>query len=295
MVRTYAEHRARFDAHDDGLYLGVPEPTYHGLDACCSSRLTLVMRSPAHAEHAVRNPSPSTTAQRLGSAVHRACLQPESFDGHYTVTSHSFRTNAYKALVAERGEDSVLSENDRDTALRVADAVHAHPLAGALLSNGGWPEATALWVADVELDVSGGDGTTESSGGTHALRCKGRVDYYDPASGVLADLKTTRDASEDAFSRSAWEYGYFRQLALYAHALERLGLEVNEVLVVAAEKEPPYGVAVYAVEDAALRAGWRQVEDLVGVYARCEATGVWPCYGEDAQPLTLPAWAWNRL
>src|SRR5690606_37624772 len=133
----------------------------------------------------------------------------------------SSRTNAYKALVTECGEDRVLSEDDRDTALRVADAVHAHPLAGALLTNVGWPEATALWVADVALGDAGGDGTTDAPVSTHALRCKGRVDYYDPASGVLADLKTTRDASEDAFSRSAWDYGYFRQLALYAHALER--------------------------------------------------------------------------
>ena len=147
----------------------------------------------------------------------------------------------------------------------------------------------------MELGEAGNDGGIDPPGGTHALRCKGRVDYYDPRGGVLADLKTTRDASEDAFSRSAWDYGYFRQLAFYAHALERLGFEVSEVLVIAAEKEPPYGVAVYAVEDQALRAGWRQVEDLVAVYARCEATGVWPCYCEDAQPLTLPAWAWNRL
>ena len=195
----------------------------------------------------------------------------------------------------EHGEDRVLSEGDRETALRVADAVHAHPLAGALLSNGGWPEATALWIADVELDGTGGDGAVDSPVGTHALRCKGRVDYYDRSGGVLADLKTTRDASEDAFSRSAWDYGYFRQLAFYAHALERLGLEVREVLVVAAEKEPPFGVAVYAVEETALKAGWRQVEELVRTYARCEAAGVWPCYGDDAQPLTLPAWAWNRL
>lgn len=291
MIRTYADDRAPFDAHHDGLYLGVPEPIYHGLDACNASRLTLVMRSPAHAEHAMRNPSPSTTAQRLGSAVHRACLQPESFEGHYVVTAHSSRTNAYKALVAEHGEDCVLSEDDRETALRVAEAVHAHPLAGALLSNGGWPEATALWTLDLDLDE---DDDAEPLG-THALRCKGRVDYYEVSGAVLADLKTSRDASADAFSRSAWDYGYFRQLAFYAHALERLGLEVRDVLVVAAEKEPPFGVAVYAVEEEALRAGWRQVEDLLATYARCEATGVWPCYGEDAQPLTLPAWAWKRL
>ena len=241
---------------------------------------------------------PSTTAQRLGSAVHRACLQRESFDGHYEVTGHSSRTNAYKALVAEHGEDRVLSEDDRETALRVAEAVHAHPLAGALLTNGGWAEATALWTLDVEIgdpEETTADAPGGTPNGAHALRCKGRVDYYDPSGAVLADLKTSRDASADAFSRSAWDYGYFRQLAFYAHALERLGLEVREVLVVAAEKEPPFGVAVYAVEGEALRAGWRQVEDLIRTYARCEATGVWPCYGEDAQPLTLPAWAWKRL
>ena len=147
MTRTYDDDRASFDAHDDGLYLGVPEPTYHGLDAFNASRLSLVMRSPAHAEHAVRNPSPSTTAQRLGSAVHRACLQRESFDGHYEVTGHSSRTNAYKALVAEHGEDRVLSEADRETALRVAEA---------------GPRASAGRGAAHERGVARGDGAVDA-------------------------------------------------------------------------------------------------------------------------------------
>ena len=157
MTRTVRRRPLGLRPHDDALYLGVPEPTYHGLDACSASRLTLVMRSPAHAEHAVRNPTPSTPAQRLGSAVHRACLQPDTFDGHYVVSEYSSRTKAYKALAEEHGEDRVLSEDDRETALRVAEAVHGHPLAEALLTNGGWAEATALWTLDVEIGDAGGD------------------------------------------------------------------------------------------------------------------------------------------
>lgn len=100
---SYTEHRTAFDDHTDALYLGVPESTYHGLDACSASRLTLVMRSPAHDEHAIRNPTPSTSAQRLGSAVHRACLQRDTFDTHYVISEYSSRTKAYKALVEEHG------------------------------------------------------------------------------------------------------------------------------------------------------------------------------------------------
>lgn len=94
----------------------------------------------------------------------------------------------------------MLSEDDRETALRVADAVHDHPLAEALLTNGGWPEATALWTLDLEVDTDG-----DENEGAHSLQCKGRVDYYDPRNGVLADLKTSRDASPDAFTRASWK------------------------------------------------------------------------------------------
>ena len=67
------------------------------------------------------------------------------------------------------------------------------------------------------------------------------------------------------------------------------------MLVIAAEKEPPFGVAVYAVEGEALQggvaAGGGPGRDVRAV----RGGGVWPCYGDDAQPLTLPAWAWKRL
>jgi hypothetical protein len=65
------------------------------------------------------------------------------------------------------------------------------------------------------------------------------LDYYDPQNGLLAGLKASRDASPETLAPAAWNYGYFRQFALYAPAFEHLGPEVREVLVINVEDEAP--------------------------------------------------------
>jgi len=128
------------------------------------------------------------------------------------------------------------------------------------------------------------------------LACKARIDYVHPGGTALVDLKTTRDASKDAFQRDVWNHGYFRQLAFYRYALTRLsGCDDARAYIVAVEKKAPFAIAVYELTETTLKAGWRQLEDLLATYAECERTGQWPAYSDEAQEMELPHWAWDKL
>lgn len=299
MARSLPNHvdtASDLAALKSGLYRDVPEPLYHQLDACSNSRLTLLQRSPAHAKEAIDNPQPSTDAQQIGTATHWAILDPDLFrervdvaeqceaiTGKGTQCSYTGKVRVDGSWYCNRhapdapADDLLVIDADtRDQIAAMREQVEAHPTAGALVSMPGVAEATALF---------------EHEG----LYCKARLDYWGPETGTLVDLKTTRDAQPDAFQRSIWNYGYFRQLAFYRYALEQLGKTVDEALIIAVEKNPPYAVAVYRLSEETLSAGWRQLEDLLDRYARCIQTDEWPGYGEDVKEIGLPSWAWNRL
>lgn len=280
-----------------GAFTGVPAEIYHRLDAISASGLTLLQRSPAHYRHRLDNPEPSTPAQLIGECVHLAVLEPILFETRVVSTPHSSRTNAYKALREECEADGrlLLSQDDHDTVRRVRDAVLSHPAAAPVLArSGAYRELTILFEHD---DVDRATGVVRS---THLA--KARLDLVDLEGGHLVDLKTTRDASKEEFERAVYSYGYFRQLAFYRCALstlfdveeERQALDLSCVIV-AAEREPPYAVAVYELDELALSVGWRQCEALLARYARCVREDRWPGYGDDVQALTLPTWALSRL
>lgn len=170
------------DAPTPGLYDGVPEEAYHALDACSNSRLTLLRRSPAHAKEAIESPTPSTKAQRIGTAAHWAILEPKVYAGRVDAAGQCQATTnkgsqcSYGGKVRVGGlwycnrhapQDEtpddlfVISEDDRDQIDAMQEAVHNHPTAGALVSMPGLAEATAVFDVDIE-DVSMGTAATST-------------------------------------------------------------------------------------------------------------------------------------
>jgi hypothetical protein len=59
---------------------------------------------------------------------------------------------------------------------------------------------------------------------------------------------------------------------------------------IAVEKTPPYAVCVYEVKKSMLSHGWNWFQRLLGVYAACKRTGVWPGYGAGLVPMEKPDW-----
>ena len=73
---------------------------------------------------------------------------------------------------------------------------------------------------------------------------------------LIVDLKTTMDASPDAFARTAANFNYPLQAAYYVDGLQAAGIAspdaVTSFVFLVVEKTPPYGVAVYTLPEDAI-------------------------------------------
>ncbi len=245
---------------------------YHADPAVSASHLHAVAKSPYHYWSRYldpkRTPVEPTASVRLGSLVHCAVLEPSELQARYGVCGPR-NTKAGKEQaerMAAAGIEAVTA-SDMLAANCMADSVHRHPAAAALLAQG--KAEQSFWWDDAST----------------GLRCKCRPDWY--AGTTVVDLKTTTDASPAAFARSVATFRYHVQASHYLaglHGAERF-------VFIAVEKTAPYAVAVYELDAAAMAAGNELRQRDMRIIADCHATTEWPGYGDDCQTLSLPSWA----
>jgi len=258
---------------------GLTNESYHALRAISPSQIKVLGRSPLHyfdqfrAEDRER-PEP-TAAMLLGTALHTAVLEPDLWDSTIAVPPHSFdrRTKVGKELAAEFEREAagkiVLSPDDADQVRRMADAVRTHPAAKFILDLPGRREPSYTW-----------------SDPATGLPCKTRPDWHSDDRRIVVDVKTSIDASRAEFSKSIANYDYHVQAAW-----NQAALEAEQFITIAVEKTRPFAVAVYPVSGALIAAGQRRIEAAMTLLAECEASGVWPGYGDLLQePIDLPGW-----
>lgn len=240
------------------------------------SNLKRLAKSPAHYQEALRNPV-DTASLAIGRAAHVAILEPHLFADEFVVAPKlDRRTSAGKAAWAEleASGKTILSAEDGKTVEAMKAAVMAHESARKLIELCHTFEGSIFW-------------TDKESG----VECKARLDGINYA---VIDLKSTKDASPAEFSRSLFSYGYHLQAAHTLNGCAALGLGLDAFIFIAAEKEPPYGVAVYQIDELSLSIGAQKVQELLHLYKRCEESGQWPCYPDKIQKIALPAWVTKK-
>jgi hypothetical protein len=236
---------------------------------------------PARFAHEREHGRPPKDEFDVGHAAHDAVLGvgPELV----IVEAADWRTNAAKAAREQaraEGKVPVLTA----TAAKVADmarALRQHPIASRLLHvKTGEPEVSLFW-HDAE----------------HGVDRRGRVDWLRTPDGdgrlILADYKTTSDASPDAIARSVWSYGYDQQAAWYRDLVVGLGLAKSApFLFVFQEVSVPYLVHVVELAPDDLMRGDEKNRRALQLFADCTARDVWPGYNDDGiTTVTAPAWA----
>jgi len=281
---------AKIQTPEPGVYDDVPAHEYHQWDAASNSRLKILRdKSPAHLRYELDNPSEQTPAMMLGEAIHMAVLETDLFTERYDTPS---QCQATKKGDGERcrstgsvriegrwycGVRGHAPEGEAEEAARgIYRSVANHPAGGVLI--GGPTERSIVW-------------DDEGTG----VRCKARIDVMPDGIATIGDLKTTRDASPERFTKAVYEYGYYMQAAMYLEGAKTLGLDAEWFTIIAAEKEPPYAVAVYRVRDDAIYAGSEEIRPLLETWAECEATGNWPGYPTEAVDISLPPWSWKKI
>lgn len=240
------------------------------------SELAELRRSPRKYQHRLSNPLQPTPAMALGSLAHCASLEPARLAGRYTIKDWDGRTSAGKARAAEveAAGIQVVSAEDWDRALCMAESVQTHPVAGRLLAAPGQVEVELQWEDETE-------------------RYGGRVDLL-LQSGQVWDLKTTRDISSRACQRTIAERAYYGQLAWYRWGLaESRGVAVESIPmpgIIWVETEAPYEVRVQELSPAWISLGEKLIDELLMRRAHCMATGEWPGVSEELEVSEPPAW-----
>jgi hypothetical protein len=249
---------------------------YHLNPAISKSHLDQVNRSPAHYWmrylDPARQPTPPTEAMLIGTATHTAILEPHLWSEQVAVAPDGInrRTKegkeAWAAFEADSTGKVVLKPEDAAVVRRMAEAVHQHPASSFLLDLPGVCEASYFWT-DTET----------------GLECKVRPDWHSEDRRLLVDVKTTDDASPEAFKRSCAKFRYHVQAAWYLR-----GLQAEQFLFIAVEKQPPHLVGVYVATPEMVAAGGRAADRNLTTIAECRAADRWPGYGDEIQPLDLP-------
>jgi hypothetical protein len=269
-----------------GMHEEVQEGVYHSrvLGMASKSGLDQFRRSPAHYRAWVDGRRyRETDALRLGKAIHCAVLEPERFACDYVIAPDfgdcRKRENkiARDAWNKEHRDATVLRNAEGLATLGIIRSMVAHPLVSSLFE-GGAPEVTVRW----------DDAAT-------GIACKSRLDLYRQDLATVVDVKSTADASPDAFRRDMWSYGYHRQDAFYRSGLRALGAPIQHFVFVCVEKSAPHAVALYSIDADALERGELENARLLTGLAAAVARDDWPGYPETIQTLQLPRWAQEKV
>ncbi|MFD0902382.1 PD-(D/E)XK nuclease-like domain-containing protein [Actinomadura sediminis] len=273
---------------EPGVY-DIPADLYHrdpveGGSLSSTGARRLLQMPPARWRYELEHPTPPTPAMILGTAVHTLILGA----GPKPVRVDAKRWDSKAAKEARAEEEALgnlpLLADTYDQAFAMASAVLRHPVARKLFAPArGKSEQVLVW-RDEETGVM----------------CRAMVDHMPHAGTVglhiLADLKTTTNASPRKVAKTVADFGYDQQGAWYLDGYRALGLAPDPAMVfVFVEKDPPYLVSVVELDQPALIVGGELNRRALDLYARCRATDTWPGYSPEIELVSLPAWASARL
>jgi exodeoxyribonuclease VIII len=239
------------------------------------SLLDLIHKSPAHFNAYITGEKQlPTPAMIFGSLVHSLVFNEDNFA---IMPNVDRRTKEGKAiyeqfLLESAGKELIVTNDQFDTAMKIKSAVMNHPKAAALLRQG---------IAE-----------TPVFGQINNVPVKIKPDFYNTEFNYIVDLKTTQCSSVIEFSKSVANYRYHVQAAFYTDVLKSTGAKVDGFMFIAVDKESPYNVEVYQLDDDAIERGRTEYLEDIETFKRCKNTGIWNGYSieQKINTISLPKW-----
>ena len=219
---------------------------------------------------AERKPSPQMIE---GTLAHACILEPEKFMATYKVCGpRNTKAGKEEAKEAIESGRQPITQAQYEKALGMNIAVNDN-----LLCNSFFVDGLA------EQSFFSEDDRT-------ALPMKARLDWI-TENDTIVDLKTVAagGASPANFAKQVANFKYHLQAA---HYLEMSGMQRFVFVVV--EREPPFQIGVYQLDDDAIAEGRYQRRKALDLIANCQVFNDWPGYTPlEPQTLSLPSWAFN--
>jgi exodeoxyribonuclease VIII len=255
---------------ENGIH-AITNEQYHSSEGISRSDLMRFKKSPMHFKH--KQSLKETPSLIIGELVHTLVLEPNFFNDRYIVNpGFDRRTKEGKIehaefITASEGK-RIVEANHFTEASKMAGAVNNH-MFKQYLSQGYRVENSIFF----RHELTG-------------LQCKVRPDAW--LGDIVIDLKTTADASFRSFQSSAYNYGYYLQAGMIKRALESLNKPIKNFIFVAVEKEAPYAIGIYKLDDEALEFGANEFDTLMVELNKYIQKNEFPDYG--IQTLSIPAW-----
>jgi len=257
---------------------------YHRSEGVSSHDLGYIGHSLAYYRYKKSQPPEKKDAYDLGTLLHTAALEPDRFEDSFILAPEcSKQGNANKQrwaeaqVEADRLKKILVKKDDLQDIRLMAASVRNHPAAAAAIKSGGMVEAS-VYATDPETGI--------------LLRA--RPDVICPGNAVV-DIKTTvfGGGSEYAFGRTIGKFRYAEQAAFYQDILKLCGMEKTCFVFIVVEKEPPYAVAVYQLDDASIEAGRKQYRKDLATYKAAVESGKWGAYSDEIQIISAPQYKLN--
>lgn len=279
-------------AIENELVRDMPAELYFSIESLSQSGAKVLRQSPMHYLFERTHRKPPSDAMLFGTSVHDGVLEPDTYGARVAAVPDdapkrptSAQLNAKKPspetvaaiaywqeLDAASAGKIVLSAKDYARSRACIEAVRSHPSARRLLDGG-----------DVELSLFWQDRQ-------YGVPCKARWDCANR--GGIVDVKTTTDASPEAFGKSIANFEYHAQGAHYISGAEHVLNESPKFFAfIAVESEPPHAVACYYLDSDAILAGQHLMAIALERYAEARATGQWKGYPLTIDRIQLPRWA----
>jgi hypothetical protein len=240
---------------------------YHAHPAISASNIKAFRHSPLHLWHTKFNTGyiqpPPTPSMALGTAVHCAVLEPARFQVEYGAgLDLPRRTNADKAAHAAHEEQYkyVLPHADYQAVLGMAAALLEHPTTGPLLEEATERESSHFTTCPLT-----------------GLELKCRPDGLLRRLGMILDIKTTADASDDKVKWTVRNFGYDIQAAHYTYVLD-----MQRVMLLMVENTPPYAVRAVRFRSSTIQqatvAHRQALHDIAALITEHGTDTPWPAY-----------------
>lgn len=266
-----------------GVHEHIPAAEYHAVPALSSTFMKAMMaRSPLHARYQMEH-SEANDAMNMGTAVHTAILTPEMYEAEVAVAPKCDRRTTqgkaeFRAFEVLNGHKLILDAAQGEAVDGMVAAVRASNACRTMLD----------MATHRELSIFAEDPET-------GTQLKARLDGYDPTTGWVIDLKTTRDASYPSFKSALWNLGYGLQASFYRRVARIAGLNVTGFAFLCVENIAPHGVAVYAMDDSDMDYFEADMRRLIADYKVCRSINTWPGYPDRIERIGLASWARRQL
>ena len=257
---------------------------YHSKPCLSKTKLWRILeKNPLWFKYCEEHPEIDVDSQALkfGAALHKAVLEFETFSDEYCVIpSVDKRTKAGKELweefLSSKGDKTAIDSLNYAVIQEMRQVIRDNKYAAYLCS--GEIETSYYWIDEMT-----------------GLECQARPDVFKIINGrgLIVDLKTCAKADTDSFRKSAINYGYDLQAAMFITACEKEYQIPCDFVFLAVEKTPPYMINIMQADDLLIKLGKDRFREALGIYKECSESGNWYGYNGFSgiiNNLSVPAW-----